>query len=115
MSQNAHHNDNLYAALRAAFPADLDSTAVETVGGTGAGLRYSWRDLDRASAMIASSGYAGRLVVMGDPEIRIGDGRLEWVDGGLVRDIAEISRQIDRQIATYLAARSGPPRAEEQG
>ncbi len=70
---------------------------------------------DNASAMIASSGYAGRLVVMGDPEIRIGDGRLEWVDGGLVRDIAEISRQIDRQIATYLAARSGPPRAEEQG
>jgi malonyl-CoA/methylmalonyl-CoA synthetase len=54
MSQNHNHNDNLYAALRAAFPADLDSTAVETVGGAGAGLRYSWRDLDRASAMIAN-------------------------------------------------------------
>jgi flagellar assembly protein FliH len=68
---------------------------------------------DSASAMIASSGYAGRLVVMGDPDIRLGDGRLEWVDGGLVRDIAEISRQVDRQIATYLAARSRPPREEE--
>lgn len=47
-------NHNLYAALRAAFPADLDSTAVETVGGAHAGLRYSWRDLDRASAMMAN-------------------------------------------------------------
>ena len=43
-------NDNLFAALRAAFPADLDSVAVETDGG----LAYSWRDLDRASAMIAN-------------------------------------------------------------
>lgn len=68
---------------------------------------------DSATAMIASSGFAGRLVVMGDPEIRLGDGRLEWVDGGLVRNIAEISNQIDRQIATYLAARSRPTREEE--
>jgi flagellar assembly protein FliH len=45
-------------------------------------------------------------------EIRLGDGRLEWVDGGLVRDIAETSRQIDRQIATYLAARKGGPNKE---
>jgi malonyl-CoA/methylmalonyl-CoA synthetase len=43
-------NHNLYAALRAAFPADLDSVAVETDNG----LFYSWRDLDRASAMIAN-------------------------------------------------------------
>ena len=43
-------NANLFAALRAAFPADLDSIAVETDNG----LFYSWRDLDRASAMIAN-------------------------------------------------------------
>ncbi len=49
-----NNNHNLYAALRAAFPADLDRTAVETVGGSHAGLRYSWRDLDRASAMMAN-------------------------------------------------------------
>ena len=44
------HNHNLYAALRAAFPADLDAVAVETDNG----LYYSWRDLDRASAMLAN-------------------------------------------------------------
>ncbi|MGJ7489507.1 malonate--CoA ligase [Variovorax sp. ZT4R33] len=43
-------NANLFAALRAAFPADLDAVAVET----DEGLTYSWRDLDRASAMIAN-------------------------------------------------------------
>ena len=48
------NNHNLYAALRASFPADLDTTAVETVGGAHAGLRYTWRDLDRASAMMAN-------------------------------------------------------------
>ncbi len=43
-------NHNLFAALRAAFPKDLDAVAVET----DEGLRYSWRDLDRASAMVAN-------------------------------------------------------------
>ena len=41
---------NLFAALRAAFPANLDSVAVETDHG----LHYSWRDLDLASAMMAN-------------------------------------------------------------
>jgi malonyl-CoA/methylmalonyl-CoA synthetase len=43
-------NHNLFAALRAAFAKDLDSIAVETDDG----LCYSWRDLDRASAMVAN-------------------------------------------------------------
>lgn len=40
---------NLYAALRAGFPADLDSTAVDHDGAL-----YSWRDLERGSAMLAN-------------------------------------------------------------
>ena len=43
-------NQNLFVALRAAFPLDLDGIAVETDDG----LRYSWRDLDRATAMVAN-------------------------------------------------------------
>ncbi len=43
-------NANLFTALRAAFPSDLDKIAVETDDG----LFYSWSDLDRASAMIAN-------------------------------------------------------------
>ncbi|WP_332777130.1 malonate--CoA ligase [Polaromonas sp.] len=51
-------NQNLFAALRAAFPesspessaATLDTTAIETDNG----LTYSWRDLERATAMMAN-------------------------------------------------------------
>lgn len=68
-----------------------------------------------ASEQITSSGFAGRLVVMGDPDIRLGDGRIEWVDGGLVRDADELSAEIDRQITQYLAALGGPTTAKESG
>src|SRR5574337_51211 len=47
-------NQNLFAALPAAFPADLDAIAIETADGPGAPLFYRWRDLDRGSAMIAN-------------------------------------------------------------
>jgi len=43
-------NGNLFVALRAAFPRDLDGIAVETDNG----LHYSWRDLERGSAMLAN-------------------------------------------------------------
>jgi malonyl-CoA/methylmalonyl-CoA synthetase len=43
-------NHNLFAALRAAFPSSLDDTAVDTDNG----LRYSWRDLERGTAMMAN-------------------------------------------------------------
>ncbi len=43
-------HQNLFSALRAAFPADLTAVAVET----DEGLRYSWQDLDRATAMMAN-------------------------------------------------------------
>ena len=46
-------SDNLFAALRAAFPADLDTTAIEVADGE-APLTYSWRDLERATAMLAN-------------------------------------------------------------
>ncbi len=46
MSQNSA---NLYAHLRAGFPANLDATAVYD-----GDLHYSWRDLERGSAMMAN-------------------------------------------------------------
>ncbi|MDP3413388.1 MAG: malonyl-CoA synthase [Polaromonas sp.] len=43
-------NNNLFTALRAAFPEDLDAIAVETDNG----LYYSWRDMERGTAMLAN-------------------------------------------------------------
>jgi malonyl-CoA/methylmalonyl-CoA synthetase len=48
MTQNA----NLFSALRAGFPADLDRIAIETADGEPS--RYTWRDLDRGTAMLAN-------------------------------------------------------------
>ena len=50
MTTPSHLNHNLFAALRAAFPTDLDATAIETE----TGALYSWRDLERATAMLAN-------------------------------------------------------------
>ena len=47
-------HSNLFEALRAAFPADLDQIAVETTSPQGEPLLYTWRDLDHASARIAN-------------------------------------------------------------
>jgi malonyl-CoA/methylmalonyl-CoA synthetase len=47
-------NHNLFAALRAAFPADLDQIAVETADSADEPMHHSWRDLERASAMLAN-------------------------------------------------------------
>jgi len=50
-------NHNLFTALRAGFPADLDTLAVDVADGASAqtaAARYSWRDLERGSAMLAN-------------------------------------------------------------
>ena len=44
-------NDNLFVALRAGFPEDLDRAAIETIESGGV---YTWRDLERATAMFAN-------------------------------------------------------------
>ena len=51
----SHHN--MFTALRAAFPADLDEVAIEAVSplaSAGEPLVYTWRDLDRMSARMAN-------------------------------------------------------------
>ena len=62
MTSAALPNANLYAALSAHFPERLDDIAVETADAHGGSegqasfdaLHYSWRDLERGSARIAS-------------------------------------------------------------
>jgi len=47
-------NLNLFAALRAAFPADLDQVAIEVADPGVATGAYTWRDLERGTAMLAN-------------------------------------------------------------
>src|SRR3954447_11672680 len=50
-------------------------------------------------------GFEGRLMVLADPEIAIGDCKIEWADGGVVRNAAKIDLAIGNAIGRYLGAR----------
>lgn len=39
-------------------------------------------------------GFEGRLVVLGEPDLAPGDARMEWADGGVVRDRARIEAAV---------------------
>ncbi|GJE46469.1 hypothetical protein AEGHOMDF_5674 [Methylobacterium soli] len=45
-------------------------------------------------ALARERGYEGRLVVLGEPDLLPGDARIEWADGGIVRDRARIESSI---------------------
>jgi flagellar assembly protein FliH len=64
-------------------------------------------------AHMSAAGFSGRLIVLGDEEIAPGDGRLEWADGGLVRDMATMLAEIDKTIAAYCATTGLPAPSPE--
>ena len=51
-------------------------------------------------------GYEGRLMVLADDAMAPGDCRIEWADGGVVRDQAATLSAIDDVVGRYVAARS---------
>jgi len=52
------------------------------------------------------SGFAGRLVILAEPEIESGDCRIEWADGGVVLERAAIQAKIDELVGRYVASRN---------
>ena len=46
-----------------------------------------------------------KLVVLAEPEIAVGDCRIEWADGGIDRDSAATAAAIDEAVARYIDAR----------
>jgi len=73
-------------------------------------LAEAIRDAAQKQAKLA--GFEGRLVVMGEPEITLGNCRIEWADGGLVRDMAAIGQTMDNKIAGFLNTRRQAPDRE---
>jgi flagellar assembly protein FliH len=60
---------------------------------------------ERLEEIIRRLGLESRLVILGEPEIAPGDCRIEWADGGICRDSAELSAAIDRAVNRYISAR----------
>ncbi|MEH3116499.1 MAG: FliH/SctL family protein [Methylorubrum populi] len=48
-------------------------------------------------------GFEGRLVVLGEPDMEAGDARLEWADGGVVRERARIEAALDAVLSPDFA------------
>ncbi|MDX3808827.1 FliH/SctL family protein [Bosea thiooxidans] len=47
-------------------------------------------------------GFSGQLMVLGEPDIRPGDGRIEWADGGFVMDSERLSTLIEQAVASVF-------------
>jgi flagellar assembly protein FliH len=62
---------------------------------------------DKLSGIARERGFEGRLIVMGEPEILPGDVRIEWADGGIIRDRGLVERTIAEGVERALATRQG--------
>jgi flagellar assembly protein FliH len=61
---------------------------------------------ERIDRLAKQSGFAGRLVILAEPEIETGDCRIEWADGGVVLERAAIEAKIDELVGRYVASRN---------
>lgn len=66
---------------------------------------------ERFDRVAAQTGFTGRVVVLGEPDIKPGDGRIDWADGGIVRDMDQTRAAIETAINDFMAAKSAGPAA----
>jgi flagellar assembly protein FliH len=60
----------------------------------------------RIEALAKQSGFAGRLIILAEPNIQTGDCRIEWADGGVVLERAAIEAKINELVGRYIASRN---------
>jgi flagellar assembly protein FliH len=60
---------------------------------------------ERIERLAKQSGFAGRLVILAEPEIDTGDCRIEWADGGVVLERAAVEAKISELVGRYMASR----------
>ncbi|MGL4811813.1 MAG: FliH/SctL family protein, partial [Beijerinckiaceae bacterium] len=49
-------------------------------------------------------GFEGRLVILGEPDVPLGDFSIEWADGGVSRSSTAIQSTIDDILARHMQA-----------
>ena len=63
----------------------------------------------------ADCGFGGRLVLLTDDDIQIGDCRIEWADGGAKRDTPALWAEIEAAVSRFFAdPAAGLPALEER-
>ena len=61
----------------------------------------------RIEALADALGFAGKLVVLADPALAETDARIEWANGGVERNLAELWNEIEESIERYLSMQPG--------
>jgi flagellar assembly protein FliH len=69
---------------------------------------------EKLSAIARERGFEGRLIVMGEPEIAPGDVRIEWADGGIIRDRSLVEQTIAAGVGRAMATRQESARYQER-
>jgi flagellar assembly protein FliH len=60
---------------------------------------------EKLEDIVRAKSFQGRLVVLAEPDIAVGDCRIEWADGGINRDTAAADAAIGTAVASYVSAR----------
>jgi flagellar assembly protein FliH len=60
---------------------------------------------EKLDDIVRAKSFPGRLVVLAEPDIALGDCRIEWADGGINRDVAAAEAVINAAVAGYIGAR----------
>lgn len=72
-------------------------------------LRIAAEDADairpHVDKLVRENGFEGRMVILGEDDMPRGDCRVEWADGGIVRDSARVAADIEAAVARYIEAR----------
>lgn len=68
---------------------------------------------EKLEDIVRARSFEGRLVVLAEPDIAVGDCRIEWADGGINRDSAATDAAIGAAVAGYINARRNLADAHE--
>ncbi len=60
---------------------------------------------EKLDDIMRAKSFQGRLVVLAESDIAVGDCRIEWADGGINRDSAAADAAIGAAVASYVSAR----------
>lgn len=65
----------------------------------------------RIDSVTAARGYEGKVVLLADENVAIGDAVVEWADGGATRDSTRLLQEIEAAAAraSFLSGDAGPP------
>jgi flagellar assembly protein FliH len=58
----------------------------------------------KIDSIATSTGFSGRLAVVADPALAAEDARVEWADGGVERNTAQIWKEIETAIERFVAS-----------